>query len=239
MSEKYDLIFSLGATPLTAELLKKLDLQVQDFPFDLISGSDFLTKMSMFINGCRDFMAQSNLKDIGENPITKNKQYQDIKTNFIYAYDFNPTLPIENTYPAVKTRYNKYIKNLYLYLKHSKKTLIVYIEDPTRPEEDNDSLIMEATLKLREIYPKSEINILYAKNDSDSEDMKVIKINKSSYKFIFKFYGQFVEGLPKIIDESMVSIIFEDIELKQDWTRKKIFFIKKIIAFLDKIISKN
>jgi len=239
MSEKYDLIFSLGATPLTSELLKKLDLQVQDFPFDLISGSDFLTKMSMFINGCKDFMAQPNLKEIGENPVTKNKQYQDIKTNFIYANDFNPTLPIENTYPAVKTRYNKQIKNLYLYLKHSKKTLIVYIEDPTHPEEDNDSLIMEATLKLREIYPKSEINILYAKNDSDSEDMKVIKINKSSYKFIFKFYGQFIEGLPKIVDESMVSIIFEDIELKQDWTRKKIFFIKKIITFLDKIISKN
>src|SRR5574344_2379279 len=133
MSEKYDLIFSLGSGPLTASILKKLDLQFHDFPFDFIYGSDFLVKMSMFINKCRGFVTKANIVEIGEHPVLKIKQFQDIKTKFIYPFDFNPDLPIENTYPGVKAKYDKYIKYLYLFIKHSKRILIVYIEDPIKP----------------------------------------------------------------------------------------------------------
>lgn len=239
MSENYDLIFGLGASLLTADFLKKKNFQIFDFPFDYINGSNFLIRMSMFLNGCKNFIHKQQISEFGENPLFKRKQFIDKETQFIYPFDFNPDVPVENSYPTVKARYDKYIKHLYLFLRNAKKILIVYIEDPMTPEEDNDALIIEATGKLKKLYPEKEFNIIYVKNDdNDNENMNVLKLNKNAYRFTFKFYGQFIEGTPKILEEKLLSSVFADIKLKADWNTKKMLWLQKAIQFLNKIIYK-
>lgn len=235
MAEKYDLIFSLGATPITSEILREKQLQIYDFPFDKIFGGDFLTRMNLFLSGCKNFIEQKNMIALKNTPKEGMIQYKDFQTGFIYPYDFNPALPIENNFPTVKLRYDKYIKNLRLCVNAAKKILIVYVEDPSIKENDetNSNLVLEAGQKLKEKYPNKEIHILYICNDEDTENMKVIQIGKNAEKFIFNFYRKFSEMSAYYIDKNLLATVFADIALKTNWRQKRILFIQKLIDMLN------
>lgn len=231
MAEKYDLIFSLGAMPVISQMLRDNELQIFDFPFDRVSGSDFLTRMSLLLLDCNNFIEQKNIVEQKDTPREGLTQYKDIKTNFIYPFDFNPAILIENNYPAVKARYDRYIKNLRLCINAAKKILIVYVENPQMKEDDSDTseLVLEASQKLKQKYPNKDFRIMYAKNDEDSENMKVIEIGKNAEKLVFNFYKKFSDVSSSFIDVSMLSMIFTDIELKKSWKMKKMFFLQKLL----------
>lgn len=231
MAEKYDLIFSLGTIPELSQLMHNMELQVFDYPFDFISGGNFLVRMSLFLLDCNRFMEQKNISVQKNTPKEGMTLFKDIQTGFIYHNEFNPELPIENTFPSVKLKYDRYIKNLNLNINAAKKILLVYVENPQQPEDDDDnaSLVLEACQKLKTKYPKKEFKILYVKNDEDVENIKVIQLGKNAEKLAFNFYRKFSETSAPYIDFSMLSMIFTDIELKKSWRLKKIFFYQKIL----------
>ena len=236
MSEKYDLIFSLGSFQLVSQLLKDLELQIFDFPFDTISGGDFFTRMSMLLLDCNNFMEQKNIVAQENTPLEGMTQYKDLKTGFIYHNDFNPQILIESNFPSVKLKYDRYIKNLKLCINAAKKILIVYVENPQIQEDDDDnaSLVIEAIQKLKTKYPKKEFKILYAKNDEDVENLKVIELGKNAEKMSFNFYRKFSDMSSYFVDTSMLSMIFTDIELKKTFRQKKMMYIQRLIKFLSK-----
>ena len=231
MAEKYDLIFSLGSVPIVAQMLKQMELQIFDFPFDKISGGSFLTRMSLFLLDCANFMEQKNISVQKNTPREGITTYKDLKTGFVYLYDFNPNLLLENNFPSVKLKYDRYIKNLRLTVNAAKKILLLYVEDPQNKEDDEDnmSLVLEATQKLKNKYPNKNFKILYVKNSEDIENMKVIQIANNAEKFEFNFYRQFSEMSSKYIDASMLSTVLTDIELKKSWRQKKLFFYQKLL----------
>lgn len=235
MTEKYDFIFSLGAIPLASEILREKELQLYDLPFDKIYGGDFLTRMSLLLLDCNNFMEQKNITMFKDTPKEGMVQYKDLKTGFIYPFDFNPGLPVENNFPTVKARYDKYIKHLRLCINAAKKILIIYIEDPQvkEDEEGNADLVIEASQKLALKYPNKEFHILYARNDEDVENMKVIKLCKNAEKFSFNFYRKFSDVSSYYIDRSMLSTIFTDISLKTSWRQKRMFILQKLINMLN------
>ena len=231
MAEKYDLIFSLGTFPLVSSLLKDLQLQIFDFPFDNVIGADFFTRMSLLLLDCNDFMEKKNIIAQENTPVEGITQYKDIHTGFIYPNDFNPKIPVENNYPTVKANYDKYIKNLRIYIGAAKKILLVYVENPQIKEDeaDNASLILEACQRFRDKYPKKNIKILYIRNNNDLENMKVIELEKNAEKIEFNFYRKFSVATAPIIEPSMLAMVFSDIKLKTNWRMKKILFYQKIL----------
>ncbi len=236
MAEKYDLIFSLGSTPITSDILKENELQIFDFPFDKICGADFFTRMNLLLSGCQNFMLQKDIAIFKNTPREGMVQYKDLRTGFIYPFDYNPALPIENNFPSVKLRYDKYIKNLHICMNNAKKILIVYIEDPTmkEDEETNSSLVIEACQRLKAKYPKKNFHLLYVRNDDDAENMKVIQLGKDAEKFAFNFYRKFSDMSSYYIDKSLLSTVFTDIKLKVNWRLKKILMLQKLLNMLSK-----
>lgn len=236
MAEKYDLIFSLGTTPITSDILKENELQIFDFPFDKICGGDFFTRMNLLLSGCQNFMIQKDIAILKNTPREGMVQYKDMRTGFIYPFDYNPALPVENNFPSVKLRYDKYIKNLRICMNNAKKILIVYIEDPTikEDEETNSSLVIEACQRLKVKYPKKDFHLLYVRNDDDAENMKVIQLGKDAEKFAFNFYRKFSEMSSYYIDKSLLSTVFTDIKLKVNWRLKKILMLQKLLNMLSK-----
>lgn len=236
MAEKYDLIFSLGSTPITSDILKENELQIFDFPFDKICGGDFFTRMNLLLSGCQNFMIQKDIAILKNTPREGMVQYKDMRTGFIYPFDYNPALPVENNFPSVKLRYDKYIKNLRICMNNAKKILIVYIEDPTikEDEETNSSLVIEACQRLKAKYPKKDFHLLYVRNDDDAENMKVIQLGKDAEKFAFNFYRKFSEMSSYYIDKSLLSTVFTDIKLKVNWRLKKILMLQKLLNMLSK-----
>ncbi len=236
MAEKYDLIFSLGSTPITSDILKESELQIFDFPFDKICGGDFFTRMNLLLSGCQNFMIQKDITILKNTPREGMVQYKDMRTGFIYPFDYNPALPVENNFPSVKLRYDKYIKNLRICMNNAKKILIVYIEDPMLKEDEeiNSSLVIEACQRLKAKYPKKDFHILYVRNDDDAENMKVIQLGKDAEKFAFNFYRKFSDMSSYYIDKSLLSTVFTDIKLKVNWRLKKILMLQKLLNMLSK-----
>ena len=140
MKEKFDLIFSLGSFPLVSELLKEKELQIYDFPFDKISGGDLFTRLSLLLLDCNNFIEQKNIVKQENVPVEGVVQYKDFQTGFVYNLDFDDNIPVENNYPLVKLRYDKYIRNLNVCIKAAKKILILYVENPQFKEDDVDDL---------------------------------------------------------------------------------------------------
>ena len=235
MAEKYDLIFSLGSLPLVSSLLKDKELQIYDFPFDKISGGDFLTRMSLLLLDCENFIEQKNIIKEENIPVEGVIQYKDLKTGFIYHSDFDNSIPIENSYPLVKLKYDKYIKNLNLSIRAAKKILIYYVENPQIKEDDidNEDLILEAILKLKYKYPKKEFKIIYVKNEENVSNIKMSKISKtSSEKIIFNFYKRFSEMSAYKLDLNVLSIICSNVKLNKSFKQQKMILIQRLIKFL-------
>lgn len=241
MVEKYDLIFSLGAAPITAEILKDMELQYFDFPFDRVLGSDFFTRMNLFLKGLSPFVEQKNLKLEKDTPSEGMFQYKDLETGLIYNNDIaNFNLPIENNYPSLKLRYDKYIKALRLCVNQAKKILIVYIENPIMKEDDETTtdLIAQAIEKLKIVYPNKEFKIIYVKNEEDENaDMKIIQMDKAAEKIVFNFYRKFAEMSSYFIDIEALKLILTDIELKKNWNQRKIFFLQRILKKINELTS--
>lgn len=232
MSDKYDLILNLGSMPIITQLLKELELQIYDFPFDNISGSDFLNKMTSLLLDCNNFMEQKDLTVQKDTPSAGRTQVKDMKTGYIYSLDFNPEIPIENSYPAVKKRYDKYIANLKICIKAAKRILITYVENPIIKEDQNEinELIVEASIKLRYKYPNKNINILYIKNnDNESAEFQVVEVCQNATKFIFNFYQNFSDLSSRRINLGILALAFEGIELNKSIKQKQRLFKEKLL----------
>lgn len=235
MKEKYDLIFSLGSFPLVSNLLKEKELQIYDFPFDKISGGNFLTRLSLLLLDCNNFIEQKNIIKEENIPIEGAVQFRDSQTGFIYHSDFDNELPIENNYPNVKIKYDRYIKNLNILIKSAKKILILYVENPQIKEDDvdNEELVQEAIEKLKYKYPQKEFKLIYVKNDGNIHNVKVSPIGNHSEKVILNFYKRFSEMSAYEIDVSVLSLILSNIDLNKTFKQKKMIYLQKLIKFLN------
>lgn len=234
MKEKYDLIFGLGSFPEVANLLKEKELQIYDFPFDRISGGNLFTRLSLLLLDFSDFIEQKNIIKQENIPVEGAVQYKDIKTGFIYNYDFDDKIPVENNYPLVKLRYDKYIRNLNVCINAAKKILIIYVENPQFKEDDvdNEDLILELVQKLKYKYPKKEFKFLYVKHDENANDIKVSAVGSFAQKIILNFYKRFSEMSAYEFDLGSLSIIISNLALKQSFKQKKILYLQRIIKFL-------
>lgn len=234
MKEKYDLIFSLGSFPLVSKLLKDKELQIYDFPFDKIIGGDLFTRLSLLMLDCNNFIEQKNIIKQENIPVEGAVQYKDSKTGFIYNSDFDNNIPVENNYPLVKLRYDKYIRNLNVCIKAAKKILIIYIENPQIKEDDvdNEELIIEALQKLTMKYPNKNFKFLYIKNDENSKEIKVTPINNNSQKIIMNFYKQFSEMSSHEIDMNILSIILSNIQLNKSFKQLKMIYLQRLIKLI-------
>ncbi len=234
MKEKYDLIFSLGSFPLVSKLLKDKELQIYDFPFDKIIGGDLFTRLSLLMLDCNNFIEQKNIIKQENIPVEGAVQYKDSKTGFIYNSEFDNNIPVENNYPLVKLRYDKYIRNLNVCIKAAKKILIIYIENPQIKEDDvdNEELIIEALQKLTMKYPNKNFKFLYIKNDENSKEIKVTPINNNSQKIIMNFYKQFSEMSSHEIDMNILSIILSNIQLNKSFKQLKMIYLQRLIKLI-------
>lgn len=234
MKEKYDLIFSLGSFPLVSKLLKDKELQIYDFPFDKIIGGDLFTRLSLLMLDCNNFIEQKNIIKQENIPVEGAVQYKDSKTGFIYNSEFDNNIPVENNYPLVKLRYDKYIRNLNVCIKAAKKILIIYIENPQIKEDDvdNEELIIEALQKLTMKYPNKNFKFLYIKNDENSKEIKVTPINNNSQKIIMNFYKQFSEMSSHEIDLNILSIILSNIQLNKSFKQLKMIYLQRLIKLI-------
>lgn len=168
----YDCVFSLGEACMCAGILRKLSLRRFSCPFDWIGGHTVPERIDMIIEGFPDFMRPDDWEYRGQRlePEPCNI-YFNKRTRMIFVHDFPLNVPVEESYPAVKEKYDRRTKNLVERIKKSQRVLIVYMELPKtecgvkEPEE-----LRGVLNKANEYFAPAVIDLLYVRHDENMKD---------------------------------------------------------------------
>lgn len=236
--EKYDLIVSLGAQCSCSQLLRSLNLQDYSFPFDWLGGGELKTRVSLVINNFKDFLNLEDLELIGSrtNPEPCDI-YKNNKTDIVFNHDFQIGMPIENTYPFVKEKYQRREKRLLNLITQSKKILFMYIEALGNPEYSAE-YIKEAYDKLKNAYPDKELYFKYiylTKDNSNDNEYKKLSDNIEMYSFDLAKYN--TETKLYDMDSNKLKKKFKYLKLKRKFSLKRfanLFFSYKVQDFYDR-----
>ena len=227
MIKKFDLIFSLGEACSCTQALREYNLQIYSYPFDWLSGSDFLLRCNILANGFKDFIKKEDLQYCCENRNIKCVAYKNKKNNLTFNHDFLKEMPFDNAYNYVKEKYKRRIKRLLNKINKSKAVLVVYMEIPTRNHQKttNEEIIKGYSI-LQEAY-KNKINLLYIKNESQNYTVEFLENNKVTV--ISKDYKNYNSKQDYVADIGKLKDIFAEYKLNLP-----IFYIKirKIIKYL-------
>lgn len=149
MKKKYDLVFGIGAACSCSQMLRKTGLQFSSYPFDWLYGTDFSGRVDILTNDFKDFVNKEDLTFINATNGDKDNPcdvYNNVKNGITFNHDFPQGVPLEQSYPAVKAKYDRRIDRLLKRIERSENTLIVYVEIPTSPE----NTTLETLLNCRE-----------------------------------------------------------------------------------------
>lgn len=164
MKKKYDLVFGIGAACSCSQMLRKTGLQFSSYPFDWLYGTDFSGRVDILTNDFKDFVNKEDLTFINATNGDKDNPcdvYNNVKNGITFNHDFPQGVPLEQSYPAVKAKYDRRIDRLLKRIERSENTLIVYVEIPTSPENTTVETLLNCREKLCRRFGKENIDLLY------------------------------------------------------------------------------
>lgn len=229
-NNQFELIFSLGSMPIVPSLLTALDIQLMDYPFDHITGSDLKNRTDILLSNFSTFLIEENMK-LSKDIDGVTDIYKDISNGLTFPADFNPKLPFENIYPTAKQKYKRLIRHLLLKINAVQSILMVYVENPQLPEDEevNICIIKDTLNRLHEAHPNKSFNFLYIRNDDSIKDINITEICPSAYCIKLHFYKNFSEfSVPKVEPQVLV-LALVDLKLKMTWHQRKIMWTQKLL----------
>lgn len=187
MKKKYDLVFGIGAACLCSQMLRKTGLQFSSYPFDWLYGTDFSGRVDILTNDFKDFVNKEDLTFINATNGDKDNPcdvYNNVKNGITFNHDFPQGVPLEQSYPAVKAKYDRRIDRLLKRIERSENTLIVYVEIPTSPENTTVETLLNCREKLYRRFGKENIDLLYvACADERQDDLFGDHIRKIAFNY--------------------------------------------------------
>ena len=120
MSDKYDLIYSVGANCGCSMYMLRNKLRSTSGPFDWLTHANFETRMKLILRRFEHFLEIEDLKFLPKDPKMFNDEFCDYYENtangFYYFHDFPKDIPLDESFPEVKEKYarrcNRFLNNL-------------------------------------------------------------------------------------------------------------------------------
>lgn len=205
---EYDLIFAIGATCHTTNLLDYFKLRRFTSPFDWTGGkipvnwyekqglyrdSQFHTKIQSLFDNFKDWTNPENFEYISQLiPLHIHHHYViNIKTKIRHLHDFPVEQDIIQYMPEFMKKMHKRIDYLYNAINESKKILVIWISniwDQRALLEQNvsDKDIKWAVEKINKIYPNKMFDFVFFEHDGSKERFKYEKIEVAPGAFRIK-----------------------------------------------------
>lgn len=164
--KKYDFIIGLGRACACSQSLRLAGLQLLSQPWDWITmdpsspGPDILNRVEIITSGFSGWFQEEDLIFVRRNPASGKDLYKNNRTCFIYPHDFPPDVPLHESYPDVKAKYDRRIDRfLRLVAKAKKSILAVYMDIPTYPTTDVE-MCREAQRRLQAAWPHVRVDFM-------------------------------------------------------------------------------
>ena len=169
---KYDLILPFGEACHTAHTLKRLKYRTMSCPFDWMYGLNFEGRFKIILNKFEGFFNKEDLEFVGID--AKCDNYKNTRTQLNFNHDFPQGVDFNEYYPIVAKKYERRITRVLEKLNKKSSILLLYIDLPTTKEFIGNEKLKELFSQIKDVYPKSKIDLLYIKHNPDLKPKEVI-----------------------------------------------------------------
>lgn len=171
----YDLIMSIGALCFCSENLRQHNLQAYSYPFDWLFGSTFSGRVKIVASKFENFLREEDLEFSHVEDRVSCDAYKNTFNGLGFNHDFPANVPLNESFNAVKEKYDRRINRLINLINESKNILFVYIEGPGQSvaTETNEALIA-AQKELQKAFPNTRCDILYLEHNKEFPSRKII-----------------------------------------------------------------
>lgn len=194
----YDLIMSIGALCFCSENLRQYGLQAYSYPLDWVFGSTFSGRVKIVASKFENFLREEDLIFSHVEPKASCDAYKNTFNDLGFNHDFPINIPLNQSFNAVKEKYDRRINRLINIINQSKNVLFVYIEGPDQSmaTETNETLI-NAQKELQKAFPNPQCDILYLEHNKDFASRKIIyeEVQKNILRAILNIAAE-EEGAP-------------------------------------------
>ena len=165
---KYDFVCSVGHYCATAMYLRRHYLRRMSGPLDWVGRgvNGFETHMTLVCSDFKGFLQKESLvvrqnRRHPEIDDLTHDYYLDNGTGMYVFHDFPSGIPLDESYPEVRRKYDRRIDRFYATVRSSKRTLFVY---HTRDERLEDDVIVKRMDDVRKRFAGSDVDLLVVEN---------------------------------------------------------------------------
>ena len=208
--KKYDLVFGVGGACACTQNLRKNKLQFSSYPYDWLFGMSLLNRVKLLADNYEHFIDFEDLQDADRRNRSKENPcevFYNTRNEIYFNHDFSYGKPLEETYPAVKEKYDRRIKRQFQQIMSSKKVLVVYLQSPHDREDVEEKTLIEAYEVLKNRFPEQEISLLYLFCNHDKKDYEIKNISENVARVDFD-YDAYDEKDPFSVNEDALMRIF-------------------------------
>ncbi len=195
-SKKYDLIFSMGVACPCTDLLRSLKLQEWSYPFDWVFGSDLNGRCNILLNDFDGWFEKADFVMLEPTSVSCHSVWINKKTQIIYNHDFQEnSCDINESYQAVRSKYNRRCNRLLGKLKKVRRIAIVWIDRPDKknptasPEE-----ILQCYSRIVEKYSdKRYLDLYYVHHEADVAQPQIKELKTGVFYITLDYHARGAE----------------------------------------------
>lgn len=237
MKKKFDIVFSIGNLCASTENLRKCQLQFATYPLDWVAGGDIIHRTKIMISGCENFIQLETLEKFAENMLSRVPKHvcKNTANQLVFNHDFPLHLPIEESFPAVKAKYDRRVARLQKQMAESDSILFVWVDSIIKGAESPYEKLEEAYELIKAKFD-DKASFLVLKNEAGrSFKDRIEKDYNDNFKCITFDYNGYAE-LPHIVNPKGIIKIFSRISLTPKFLTPK-QRILRIFAYIKLFIT--
>lgn len=126
---KYDFVFALGSTCTATDVLRQAGLQFGAFPLDWVGRLGVMARTNLIVDEFRDFLNADRLKLEDATDDGRHVRCVDAVAKTAFFHDFPVGKSLQESFPAVRDKYDRRIARFMRCLQNAKSVLVVWIGD--------------------------------------------------------------------------------------------------------------
>ena len=232
--KQYDIAFSLGRACSCTETLRKAGLQYLSFPWDWtgVEGGapDILDRALITQSGFNGWMDMDDFVFSHQEGGTGKDRYVNKRTGLIYNHDFPKGVPLAESYPTVKEKYDRRIARFLNLLKAAKHALIVCIDMPVQTAPTSIEDCRKARRIFAEMFPNARFDlVLFNLEPGRRPENRVEETIEDGFMRFSFDYKDYTPGKPSyaIVLDKTAAVLKSFVSVRDYRTKKEIDALRK------------
>ncbi len=141
-NRSFDVVYSIGLNCACARDLGRMGLRTQSGPFDWNWQVGFYERFDMMVSRFDSFIEKEDLylfQDKNPESGARCDSYKNRRTGFLHSHDFPAGIPLDESYPEVREKYQRRINRMLSFLDNPDKRVLLVWVGPTPVDENNDT----------------------------------------------------------------------------------------------------